>query len=231
MRGENLPASTARTLSSKETSIARAYGLFKIHKTGNSLRMIVSLVGCPTYNLSKWMFNRFKLIVADSEHSIFTSLEFPECIKHISIAPDECMLSFDVVSLFTSISLGLARYTIILILDDHGLGLPPAETIDLLYHCLSNYFQFDSCFYQQIRGTPMGSLISGLIAEAVLQGLERAVFVVISPKFWKCSVDDTFVIIKQGDFSAFHHLLNTTLTGIGFTMETAAENKLLSWMS
>ncbi len=65
-----------------------------------------------------------------------------------SIAPDECMVSFDIVSLFTSISLGLAREAIIHILDDYDLGLPPAATIDLLDHCLSNYFQFDSRFYQ-----------------------------------------------------------------------------------
>ncbi len=116
VREETLPAPTARKLSPKETSIARAYGLPKIHKTGNPLRMIVSLVGSPTYNLSKWMFTHLKPIVADSEHSISNSLEFLECLKHITIAPDECMVSFDVVSLFTSISLGLARETIIHIL-------------------------------------------------------------------------------------------------------------------
>ncbi len=127
------------------------------------------------------MFTHLKPIVADSEHSISNSLEFLECLKHITIAPDECMVSFDVVSLFTSISLGLARETIIHILDDYDLGLPPAATIDLLDHCLSNYFQFGSRFYQQIKGTPMGSPISGLIAEATLQGLERVVFAAISP--------------------------------------------------
>ncbi len=77
------------------------------------------------------------------------------------------------------------------------LCVPPAATFDLQDHCLSNYFQFDSRFYQQIKGTPMGSPISGLIAEAVPQRLERVVFAVISPKFWKRYVDDTFVIMKQ----------------------------------
>ncbi len=136
------------------------------------------------------------------------------------------MVFFDVVSLFTSISLGLARETIIHILDDYDLGLPPAATVDLLDHCLSNYFQFDSRFCQQIKGTPTGSPISGLIAGAVLQRLERVVFAVISPKFWKRYVDDTLVIIKQDNLSAFHQLLNRTLPGIIFTMETATENKL-----
>ncbi len=113
------------------------------------------------------------------------------------------MVSFDEVSLFTSISLEFERETIIYILDDYDLGIPLAATIDLLNHCLSNYFQFDSRFYEQIKGTPMGSPISGLIAEAVLQRLEKAVFTAISTKLWKRYVDDTFVIIKQSKLSDF----------------------------
>ncbi len=79
--------------------------------------------------------------------------------------------------------------------------------------------------HMQIKGTQMASPIPRLIAEAVLQRLERVVFAVISPTFWKRYVDDTFVIIKQDNLSAFHQLLNTTLPGISFTMEEATENK------
>ncbi len=57
--------------------------------------------------------------------SFSNSFECRECIKHVSIAPDECMVSLDAVSLFISISLGLARETIIHILDDYDLGLTP----------------------------------------------------------------------------------------------------------
>ncbi len=124
---------------------------YKIHKTGNPLRMIVSLVGSPTYNLSKLMFTPLKPIIADSDQSISNSLEFLECIKHISIAPDECMVPFDVVSLFTSISLDPAREPIFRILDDLDFGLPLAATIDLLDHCLSNYFQFDTASTSKFR--------------------------------------------------------------------------------
>ncbi len=83
-----------------------------------AIQKTLAIVGSPTYNLSKWMFTHVKPIVVDSEHSISNLLGFLECLKHISIAPGECMVSFDVVSLFTSISLGLAREIIIHILDD-----------------------------------------------------------------------------------------------------------------
>ncbi len=49
MRNEVLPAPTVRTLSPKETSIARTYGVPKIHKMGNPLRMIGSLVDSPAF--------------------------------------------------------------------------------------------------------------------------------------------------------------------------------------
>ncbi len=105
------------------------------------------------------------------------------------------------------------------------LNYQQCATIDLLDHCLSNYFQFGSRFYQQIKGTPMGSPISGFLAEEAQQRLERVVFAVISPKSWKRYVDGTFVIIKQNNLSAFHQLLSTTLPGVRFTVETATENK------
>ncbi len=72
----------------------------------------------------------------------------------------------------------------------------------------------------------MGYLISRLIAEAVLQRLKRAVFAVISPKFSKGFADDTFVIIKEDNFSTFHQLLNATSPGSSLMMESVTENKL-----
>ncbi len=65
----------------------------------------------------------------------------------------------------------------------------------------------------------MRSPISGLVAESVLQRLEKLVFAVIAPQFWKKYVDDTFVIIKKDLVPSFHQLRNSTLPGIEFTME------------
>ncbi len=166
--------------------------------------MIISQVASPSHNLSKWKLIHLRPIIKDSKHNNANSLEFLERIKHISIAADECMASFDVTSLFTSASLGLDVETVIHVFDVFGLGLPPAATIDSRDHCLSNYFQVDSRFYQQIKCTSTGSPISELIAKTVLQRLEMVVFAVSSPKFWKRNVNDTFVIIKGDDLSAFH---------------------------
>ncbi len=60
----------------------------------------------------------------------------------------------------------------------------------LLAICLSSVFTFDGKIYQQVKGTPMG-----VIAEAVLQRLEKEVLPRCPPTFWARHVDDTFVDI------------------------------------
>ncbi len=65
----------------------------------------------------------------------------------------------------------------------------------------------------------MGSPISGLIAEAVLQRLEAKVFQTFTQKLWKRYVDDTFVILDTDKLSGFHVALNNALPGIQFTLD------------
>nr|VZI48700.1 unnamed protein product [Spirometra erinaceieuropaei] len=80
--------------------------------------------------------------------------------------------------------------------DETENGLGHAQIIQLLKFCLKTYFTFDGTIYEQVEGTPMGSPISGLIVEAVLQRLESLDFRHHRPKFWARYVDDTFVVIK-----------------------------------
>nr|VZI44606.1 unnamed protein product [Spirometra erinaceieuropaei] len=123
------------------------------------------------------------------------------------------MVSFDVVSLFTSIPQALAVETLSDLLRqnyDEGDGQPTAQDlIELMGHCLKTFFTFEGITYEQIKGTPMGSPISGLIAEAVLQKLEKRLFGEYKPKFWARYVDDTFVIIDQDKISYYEELLNS----------------------
>ncbi|VDL94194.1 unnamed protein product, partial [Schistocephalus solidus] len=61
---------------------------------------------------------------------------------------------------------------------------------------------------QSGQGTPMGSPISGLIAQSVLSRLESPVFQHHRPKFWARYVDDTFVVIQQDQALTFGERLN-----------------------
>ncbi len=66
----------------------------------------------------------------------------------------------------------VTRETIVNLLDDVDLILPPTAMLEHLA-------TFGYCYYQYIKCRPMSSPIPRLIVEAVLQRLERLVFAVI----------------------------------------------------
>nr|VZI34665.1 unnamed protein product [Spirometra erinaceieuropaei] len=89
-----------------------------------------------------------------------------------------------------------------------------AQVLQLLKFCLRTYFTFDGTIYEQVKGTPMGSPISGFIAEAVLQRLESLVFQHHKPKFWARYVDDTFVVMERDQLLTFKESLNAVFPDI-----------------
>nr|VZI28173.1 unnamed protein product [Spirometra erinaceieuropaei] len=76
----------------------------------------------------------------------------------------------------------------------------------------------------------MGSPISGLIAEAVIQRLESLVIRHHRPKFWAQYVDDTFVVIERDQVLTFKEHLNAVFPDIQFTMEEEEENNQLAFL-
>ncbi|VDM06420.1 unnamed protein product, partial [Schistocephalus solidus] len=160
-----------------------------------------------------------------------TAEEFLSHIPHLEVEVDEVMVLFDVISLFTSIPPDLAVDTIGSFLrekcDETDQQLKRVHIIELLRLCLKNFFNFNGQVYEQNKGTPMGSPLSGLIAEAVMQRPERLVFSSSPPpKFWARYVDDNFVIIKLSEVQSFKTLLNSIFPDMQFTMEEEVNNQL-----
>nr|VZI31581.1 unnamed protein product [Spirometra erinaceieuropaei] len=173
---------------------------------------------------------RFYGLPKDSEWTVKSAEEFLTRIKHLEVEADEVMVSFDVISLFTSIPPALAIDTIDSFFrekyDETVQQLKRAHIIELLELCLKTFFTFNGQVYEQKKGTPMGSPLSGLIAEAVLQRLEQQVFSSYPPKFWARYVDDMFVVIKRSEVKAFKAMLNAIFADIQFTMEEEVDNQL-----
>ncbi|BHF61297.1 hypothetical protein SprV_0100427000 [Sparganum proliferum] len=222
----------AERLATKPTDAAMVsfYGLPKIHKDGASLRPIVSLRGTSTFNLAKWMSRRLSCLTSGPDTTLRSFVHFLERLKGLQINTDEVMVSFDSTSLFTSIPNDLAVETVSDPLHNqyteanntHKRG----HLVQLLKYCLQTFFTFEGTVYEQIKGTPMGSPLSGFIAEDVLQRLETLVFATCKPKFWARYVDDTFVVLKREMVSNFHALLNYVLPDIQFTTETENNNQI-----
>ncbi|BHF81646.1 hypothetical protein SprV_0802477900 [Sparganum proliferum] len=162
----------------QETTLARFYGLPKVHKEGAPLQPTVLLKGTPTYGLAKWLFRRVKLLTSDSNATVSLSKQFLEKLKgDLAVKTIEVLLG--------------EKY------DETENRLGHAQIIQLLKFCLKMYFTFDGTIYEQVKGTPMCSQISGPIAEAVLQRLESLVFRHHRTKFWARCADDTFIVIER----------------------------------
>ncbi|BHF79351.1 hypothetical protein SprV_0702247100 [Sparganum proliferum] len=144
-----------RQMKPQDAALARFYGLPKIHKPNVPLRPIVALKGTPTYGLAKWLAKHLKRLTDGSEHTAVSSTHFLEKLKGVVIAPDEVMVSFDVVSLFTSIPKELAMEVINDLLDrkhdEEGNPFKRKHVMELLDYCLRTYFTFNGQIYEQIQ--------------------------------------------------------------------------------
>ena len=216
---------------------AKFYGLPKIHKENIPLRPIVSLPGSPTYELSKHLamilHQQFlHPLVKTSTHTVNNANAFLTNIKDLKLEPDEIMISFDVVSLFTSIPLDTAKRITNELLTNHDswqtrTNLDKDDILELLNLCLSTEFSFQNSYYRQISGTPMGSPLSSFLAEAVMQDLEKR-SVTHNPdiRTWNRYVDDVLATVKKDKTDDILHCMNNTLENIQFTKEEQHNNQL-----
>ena len=137
-------------------------------------------------------------------------------VKHITLAPGECLSSYDVSALFTSVPVDPALNSIKE--KDHTLKestvMAVSDIILLLEFCLKNtYFSFQDQFYEQIEGAAMGSPVSPIVANLYMKYLEqKALSTAPPPRFWHRFVDDTFVIHKEVNKQGFLQHIKRVLT-------------------
>ena len=94
--------------------------------------------------------------------------------------------------------------------------------MDLLNLCLtSTYFQYNGKHYKQLHGTAMGSPVSVVVAELVVQHVEERALATCRQTIplWLCYVDDTFTAVHKDELDDFHDHLNEQNADIQFTKE------------
>ena len=112
-----------------------------------AMRPIVSFCGSPTYQLSKYLTTILQPLTDKSRRKLQSTDNFIDAIKTVQIPDDWKLVSFDVKSLFTRISLQLALQCTETIIQQSTVKLPlPTEDImDLLKLCLAcYYFQYNA---------------------------------------------------------------------------------------
>ena len=131
-----------------------------------------------TYGVAKVLSRVIQPLVGKSPHHIQSTSDFVSKAKRFTLQLGECLSSYDVTSLFTSIPVDPALNVIRdLLKKDEKLNdrtvLLVQNIIELLGFCLHNtYFSFQNKFYEQVEGVPMGSPVSTIVVNLYMESFE-----------------------------------------------------------
>jgi len=215
-----------RRLRSTGCQPSRLYGLPKIHKDAEDppMRPILSMTKSFCDNISKWLLELLKPFLP-SDFSVQDSFLAKEKLVSSVVFDSDCVVSFDAVSLFTSIPV---EDTV-----DHILDIIPSSAIPfkkdtlktLLMICCTNVpFMFNGKNYVQVGGLSMGSSLAPLMAEFAMHMVESKLTM---PKVYIRYVDDILAVFESLDAATnFLKEMNSMHQDINFTIEVATDSSI-----
>ena len=176
-------------------------------------------------------------MVGRSPQHVQSTNDFLNKAKGLTLQPGECLTSYDVTSLFTSVPIDPALNIIKDLLEkDEKLNdrtvLSVQTIMELLGFCLHNtYFSFQNKVYEQVEAVPMGSLVSLIVANLYMEHFERKTLrSAINPQVWYRFVDDTWVIQQQAHKQAFLNHINSIDPAIKITVEGTQGNGTILYL-
>jgi len=215
---------TYKKLYCSDGILPRAYGLPKIHKPDKSYRIIVSSIDSPLYSLANFLQDIITKNIPKTVSHIDNSFQLVKQLNEFTLESGFDLISLDAISLFTNIPVELAiesisnRWTHI----SSECNIPKKEFLAALQLIMdSTFFTFNNKFYRQNFGTPMGSPLSPIIANIVLQDLERKALdeFGIEVPFYYRYVDDIATAVHRTQQKRLLNIFNSFHPRIQFTME------------
>lgn len=222
-------------LTQTDTSLAKAYGLPKIHKQNNPLRPVISTIGSPLHFLSKTLYNDLFQAIPIPQSHVNNSFELKNKLHNITVPDGYTLLSLDVSSMFTNITC----QEVLKSLDRrvshirNKCKIPFEKIRDIVIFIFSNmYFTFDDQIFQQKSGSPMGLSLSPLFADIVMDDLETDCLFILKnqhnciPLFYYRYVDDTLICVKKEDIDIVLSVFNNHNPSLKFTSESENNNSI-----
>jgi hypothetical protein len=208
------------------------YGTAKIHKPGDKMRPIIGTTGSASYKLSKFMAHMLQSLVGTiSTSHIENSSQFIKKLNNVHVEYENYrMISFDVVSLFTTVPVDDVLEFLRGQLLQHALSLPISVILQLIRLCVvDTCFVFNDKYYKQKFGMQMGNCLSPVLANVYMEYFESRLAHNIMPdnSYWFRYVDDVFSLVhKDIDINLCINQLNNVSPSIKFTYEIENENTL-----
>ena len=163
----------------------------------------------------------------DENNNAKNSTTFSNYIKNVPIEDDEIIVSFEVISLYTSIPIiDMLNLIKDFVNNDDQFtrktATPQDKFFDLVnLNLTTTWLTFNCQFYQQTDGVAIGGLGSSTRAEIYIQTHEQTAIssAIHPPKVWKLFVDDIYSTFQQTHSENFFHQIKNLHQNINLTME------------
>lgn len=204
---------------------ARMYGLIKVHKEDKPVRPITAACDSPGFKLASFFSNLLSNLFNEQGLHLRNSNDIIDKLKTINIEEDEILASFDVVSMFTNITIELMLSIIQqrsdIMKTHYRLEFDTFREIMnfLLKECA--VFKWNESFFRQNDTLAMGSPLSPILAKILMSEImNKIIDNTIQPKLVALYVDDSLWILKRNILADVHNALNNFHPRIQFTYET-----------
>jgi len=191
----------------------------------------VSSKNSPLYGLAKFLHEIIFTSIPKTQSNIANSFDLVDKLSEVRLKKNYNLISLDVVSFFTNIPLDLAEAGILGRWDyiQDNCSIPRDEfMLGVRFVLNSTFFIFDGVYYKQTFGTPMGSPLSPVIADIVLQDLENGMIETLPfrlPFFFRY-VDDIVTAVPVSMQDTILANFNSVHPRLMFTMEKSSNNTL-----
>ncbi|XP_046629061.1 uncharacterized protein LOC124309441 [Neodiprion virginianus] len=230
-KAKHISVQLKRYITKSDCVPPRAYGLPKIHQQDVPLRIIVSFTNSPTFNLartlSKWIGNNIVLPASRFKDSFV----LVEGSSKFSLPPNYTLISLDVVSLFTNVPQDLAidainsRWSQL----SNNVPVPLRELINALNICVkATIFKFNNTNYAQTYGLPMGSPLSPILSDLVMDDLEQCCIKKLdfALPFYLRYVDDIITVAPNDKIETLLEVFNSFHPRLQFTIEPEINGRM-----
>ena len=194
------------------------YGLPNIHKVFEifpALRPICSGSDSPTVRLSEYVDTFLKPIAQRTKSYIRDTTDFINKIRNITVNEGSTLVTMDVSSLYPNIDQQEGSDACEKALNNRLRSTVPSTLIKRIITTIlqSNIMQLGSRFFQQIKGTAMGTPMAVNFANIFMDSFETSMLDSYEsehgkrPTVWLRFIDDIF-FIWEGDTNSLNHFIN-----------------------
>jgi len=134
---------------------------------------VISSVESPLYDVARFLHEILSNSIKKPNSNIKDSWSFVTKINKITIESHEVLMSLDVTSLFTNIPKELVIQDIRWNDIKNKTKMNMAQFLDAVNLVLSSIsFKFEGKYYEQTYSSPMGSPLSPILADIIMDDLE-----------------------------------------------------------